>query len=66
MNKIEDVILKLMTDKDFAHTLLADPETTLRDEGIEPTAEILQVLAGLKVEELMAMAEKFNSDGIAM
>ena len=66
MNKIEDVILKLMTDKDFAQALLADPETILRHEGIEPTAEILQVLAGLNVEELMAMAEKFNSDGIAM
>jgi hypothetical protein len=66
MNKIEDVILKLMTDRNFAEALLANPETVLRDEGIEPNPEILQVLGGLKVDELMLMAEKFNSDGIAM
>lgn len=66
MNKIEDVILKLMTDKNFAEALLANPETMLRNEGIEPTEEILQVLGSLKTEELMLMAEKFNSDGIAM
>lgn len=64
--KIEDVILKVMTDPQFAEALLANPETVLRGEGIEPTPEMLHVLAGLKLEELKAMAEKFSNQGIAM
>lgn len=66
MNKIEDVVMKVMTDTQFAERLLADPENVLRAEGVEPTPEILQVLSGLKVEELAAMAEKFSNQGIAM
>lgn len=66
MNKIEDVILKIMTDEQFAERLLAAPAEVLRAEGVEPAPEILQVLAGLKLEELKAMAEKFNNQGIAM
>ncbi len=66
MNKIEDVILKIMTDTQFAEALLADPEAVLRAEGIEPTQEMLQVLSGLKLEELKTMAEKFSNQGIAM
>lgn len=64
--KIEDVILKVMTDPSFAEALLANPETVLHGEGIEPTPEMLQVLAGLKLEELKSMAEKFSNQGIAM
>ncbi len=66
MKNIEDVIMKVMTEPDFAEALLAAPETVLRAEGIEPTAEILHVLSGLKVEELRVMAEKFSNQGIAM
>ena len=66
MSKIEDVILKVMTDQQFAEALLANPEAVLRSEGIEPTPEMLQVLSGLKLEELAAMAEKFSNNGIAM
>lgn len=65
-NKIEDVILKIMTNPQFAESLLASPETVLRAEDIEPTPEILQVLSSLKLEELKAMAEKFSNQGIAM
>lgn len=65
-NKIEDVVLKIMTDHAFAERLLANPEAVLREEGVEPTAEILQVLAGLNLADLRAMAEKFNNQGIAM
>lgn len=66
MNKIEDVIMKVMTEPDFAEALLASPEAVLQSEGIEATPEILQVLSGLKVEELQVMAEKFSNQGIAM
>ncbi len=66
MNKIEDVIMKVMTEPDFAEALLASPEAVLQSEGIEATPEILQVLSNLKVEELRVMAEKFTNQGIAM
>ena len=66
MTKIEDVILKIMTDTDFAEELLANPEAVLRREGIEPTDEILEVLQGLDVDALRVLAEKFNNQGIAM
>lgn len=65
-NKIEDVVLKIMTNQEFAAKLLANPETVLREEGVEPTAEILQILAGLNLADLQVMAEKFNNEGIAM
>ncbi|MBK9747553.1 MAG: hypothetical protein IPO91_12325 [Chloroflexi bacterium] len=66
MNNIEDVIMKVMTEPDFAEALLASPGAVLQAEGIEATPEILQVLADLKVEELRVMAEKFSNQGIAM
>lgn len=65
-NKIEDVVLKIMTDHAFAERLLANPEAVLHEEGVEPTTEILQVLAGLNLADLRTMAEKFNNEGIAM
>ncbi|GAB4515047.1 MAG: hypothetical protein OHK0046_17980 [Anaerolineae bacterium] len=66
MAKIEDVVMRIMTDTAFAEELLADPETTLRQEGIEPTEDILSVLKGLDVDALKQLAEKFNNQGIAM
>lgn len=66
MAKIEDVVMKIMTNTAFAEELLADPETILRREGIEPTEEILRVLRGLDVEALKQLADKFNNQGIAM
>lgn len=66
MNKIEDLIFKVMTDKQFAEALLADPEVILRAEAIEPTQEILDVLASLDTEEVAAMAEQIRNPGIAM
>ena len=66
MTKIEDVVLKIMTDTTFAEELLANPKTILEREGVEPTDEILEVLQGLDVDALRVLAEKFNNQGIAM
>lgn len=66
MAKIEDVVLRIMTDTAYAEELLANPEAVLQKEGIEPTEEILTVLNGLDVDALKQMAEKFNNQGIAM
>jgi len=64
--KIRQLAVRVMSDKQFALTLLKDPEATLRSEGIEPTPEILDALKGLTPEDLEKLAATFNDEGKAM
>ena len=45
----ETLVGKALSDENFAAALVKDPEATLREAGIEPTPEILEVLKGVDV-----------------
>lgn len=66
MPAVEDLIMKVITDKQFAQKLLANPEVVLVSEGIAPTPEMLDVLKDLDEEELAKMAAQFDAGNIAM
>ena len=66
MPAIEDLIMKVITDRQFAEKLLANPEMVLTSEGISPTPEMLDVLKNLDAEELSKMASQFDAGNIAM
>jgi hypothetical protein len=66
MASLQEVATKVLSDRKFAQALLSDPERVLRQEGIEPTAEMLDALKGITVEEMEKLATAFNNDDKAM
>ena len=63
MADLRDVALRVITDSEFAASLLADPESTLRAEGVEPTAEMLDALRGIDAADLRELAQDFQKKG---
>jgi hypothetical protein len=61
MSTLQDLAMKVLSDPSFAQQLLANPEATLRAEGIEPTAEMLDALKGVDAASIMALAEDFKN-----
>jgi hypothetical protein len=66
MASLQEVATKVLSDRKFAQSLLNDPERVLRQEGIEPTAEMLAALKDISVEEMEKLAAAFNNDDKAM
>lgn len=48
MNSIPELQLKFITDSDFRQKFLDDPAPALRAAGIQPTDELLNILAEIK------------------
>ena len=63
--QLQTLIGRVMTDEQFAKTLVADPQSALKSAGIEPTAEILDALKGLDVGAVRRMASAFGEDRAA-
>ncbi len=61
MITLQDLAMKVLSDPSFAQKLLANPEATLRAEGIEPTAEMLDALKGVDEASITALAEDFKN-----
>lgn len=66
MADFSKLVNKVLSDKEFAQKLLNAPEDTLREMGIEPTAEMLDALKGVDVESLQKLATAFGEDGAAL
>jgi hypothetical protein len=60
------LIGKILSDNEFAESLVADPEATLKDAGIEPTLDLLDALKGVDVESLKGLAASFGEDKAAV
>lgn len=60
MAKLDTLIEKLMTDRAFASALVSDPEKTLKDNGVEPTPEMVAALQGLDAAALERLAGAFG------
>jgi hypothetical protein len=65
MSNFQNVISKVLTDADFRKRLIADPEVTLKLEGVEPNDEILEALGNATEESLAELAENFEEDKAA-
>lgn len=65
MSNFQNVISKVLTDADFRKRLIADPEATLKAEGVEPNDEILEALGNATEESLAELAENFEEDKAA-
>lgn len=62
----QEIALQVLSDPDFARRLLDKPEETLRSVGIEPTAEVLQIIASLDKDAMLNMADSFTDEHKAM
>jgi hypothetical protein len=65
MSDIQTLVGRALSDDSFAETLLANPETVLQENGIEPTDEIVEALNEIDVEELRKLAAAFGEEGKA-
>lgn len=65
MSDIQTLVGKALSDDTFAEKLLSDPITILKDNGIEPTDEIVDALNDIDVEELRKLAAAFGEEGKA-
>lgn len=65
MSDIQTLVGRALSDTSFAEKLLADPETILKENGIEPTDEIIEALNDIDVDELRKLAAAFGEEGKA-
>jgi hypothetical protein len=66
MADIPALIERLLTDDAFVQDLLALPEQTLRESGVEPTPEILDALSGLDIHAVRKLAASFDDENAAL
>lgn len=66
METLQALAIKIITDDAFAEALLANPAEVLRTEGIEPTAEMIETINGIDLEELRALTAVFTDESKAM
>jgi hypothetical protein len=65
MSHFDNVMNKLVNDRDFAAALVADPEGTLRANGVEPTPEMVAALQGLEPAAVERLANAFGKSAAA-
>lgn len=66
MSDFETLVGKALSDETFAAALVKSPKPTLREMGIEPTAEMLEALQGIDVNAVKALAAAFGEDKAAL
>lgn len=63
---LEVLVGKILSDEDFAQALVENPEQTLKDNGIDPTIDLLDALQGVDVEALKGLAASFGDNQAAV
>ena len=63
---LEILVGKILSDEEFAQALVENPEQTLRDNGIDPTIDLLEALQGVDVEALKNLAASFGDNQAAV
>lgn len=66
MTDIPALIERVLKDDEFVQNLLASPEKTLRESGVEPTPEILDALSGLDIQTVRKLAASFDDENAAL
>lgn len=65
MADIQTLVGRALSDNRFAETLLENPETVLRENGIEPTNEMIEALSEIDIEGMRMLAAAFGEEGKA-
>lgn len=65
MASIQDIVGKALTDRAFCSALIAEPEKTLRANGIEPTTEMVEALEALDETAVQKLAAAFKKEQAA-
>jgi hypothetical protein len=60
MSQFDQLMTRLLSDRDFAAALAADPESSLRANGVEPTPEMIAALKGLDPASIGRLAAAFG------
>lgn len=66
MATLQEIAIKIISDDAFAQNLLANPESVLHAEGIEPTPEMIEAINGIDLEELRTLTAAFTDESKAM
>lgn len=66
MATLQEIAVRIISDDTFAQALLANPEEILRAEGIEPTAEMIEAIQGIDLEDLRSLTAAFTDESKAM
>jgi hypothetical protein len=66
METLQALAIQIITDDAFAEALLANPAEVLRAAGVEPTAEMIDTINGIDLEELRALTAAFTDESKAM
>lgn len=61
MAQFDSLLNKLMSDRSFASTLVANPEATLRAHGVEPTAEMVTAIRALDPASVERLVGAFGT-----
>lgn len=65
-SELQTLIGKVISNPGLAEELSKNPEQTLRDNGIEPTPEMVEALKDVDVAQIQKLAAAFhNGDGAA-
>ncbi|MGB8700584.1 MAG: Os1348 family NHLP clan protein [Thermosynechococcaceae cyanobacterium] len=65
MSDFQTLVGRALSDENFAKSLVESPEATLREAGVEPSAEILEALQGIDLEGVKSLAAAFGDDKAA-
>ena len=65
MAQFDVLVNKLLSDASFAEALVADPEGTLRSNGIDPTPEMVTALRQLDPSSVARLATAFGQQAAA-
>lgn len=60
-SELQTLIGRVMSDPDLAVALTQNPEQTLRDNGIEPTPEMVNALKAVDAGQIQKLAAAFKS-----
>jgi anaerobic selenocysteine-containing dehydrogenase len=61
----QTLVGKAISDEKFAQALVSDPETALKQAGIQPTPEMLEALKGVDAAAIKRLAQAFGDQKAA-
>lgn len=65
VSDLSALVGKALTDPTFCDQLIADPESTLRDHGVDPTDALVTTIRDLDADAIRRLAAAFDHEQAA-
>lgn len=65
MADYSNIVKLVLEDSSYADRLIAEPEATLRADGIEPDSEVIEALGNMNAEAVRNLADAFGKSKAA-